>query len=138
MIRDGYNEELDELRGISRSGKQWIANIEARERKATGIPNLKVGYNRVFGYYIEITKTHQNKIPANYIRKQTLVNAERYITEDLKEYELKVLNAQDRIVELEAEKSLTCSRHRLLEVIPRIQATAAAIATLDVLVSLAE
>ncbi len=137
IIRDGYNEELDELRGISRSGKQWIANIEARERQATNIPNLKVGYNRVFGYYIEITKTHQDKIPANYIRKQTLVNAERYITEDLKEYELKVLNAQDRIIELEGE-IFDLLRHRLLEVIPRIQATSAAIATLDALISLAE
>ena len=137
VIRDGYNEELDELRSISRSGKEWIASIEAREREAAGIPNLKVGYNRVFGYYIEVTKAHQNKIPPHYVRKQTLVNAERYITEDLKEYELKVLNAQDRILELE-EEIFGLLRTKLLEVIPRIQATASLIATLDVLASMAE
>jgi len=85
VIRGGYDDELDELRSISRSGKEWIAGIENQERERTGIPNLKVGYNKVFGYYIEITKSHQEKVPAHYIRKQTLVNAERYITEDLKE-----------------------------------------------------
>jgi DNA mismatch repair protein MutS len=137
VIRDGYRDELDELRSISLSGKEWIAGIEARERENTGIPKLKVGYNRVFGYYIEVTKAHQDKIPAHYTRKQTLVNAERYITEDLKEYELKVLNAQDRIQELE-EEIFGLLRTKLLEVIPRIQATAAAVATLDALVSLAE
>jgi len=137
VIREGYHEELDELRSISYHGKEWIAGIEARERQLTGIPNLKVGYNKVFGYYIEITKTHQEKIPAHYARKQTLVNAERYITEDLKEYELKVLNAQETILKLE-EEIFGLLRSKLLEVIPRIQATAAAIATLDVLLSLAE
>ncbi|HMK35199.1 MAG TPA: DNA mismatch repair protein MutS [Desulfomonilaceae bacterium] len=136
-IRPGYNEELDELRSISRSGKEWIAGIEERERNATGIPNLRVSYNRVFGYYIEVTRSHQDKIPEHYTRKQTLVNAERYITEELKEYELKVLNAQDRIIELE-EEIFGILRTRLLEVIPRIQATAGAIATLDTLLSLAE
>jgi DNA mismatch repair protein MutS len=137
FIRDGYNEELDELRTIRVRGKEWIAAIEARERDATGIPNLKVGYNRVFGYYIEITKSHQSKVPDNYIRKQTLANAERYITEDLKEYELKVLNAQERILEIE-EEIFSLLRNRLLEVIPRIQKTATSIASLDALISLAE
>ncbi len=137
FIRDGYSDELDELRAISRSGKQWIAGIEAREREAAGIPNLRVGYNRVFGYYIEVTRSHQNKVPAHYVRKQTLVNAERYITEELKEYELKVLNSQERMLELE-EEIFDLLRTKLLEVIPRIQETAAAIATLDVFISLAE
>ncbi|MEW6530111.1 MAG: DNA mismatch repair protein MutS [Thermodesulfobacteriota bacterium] len=137
VIRPGYDEELDELRGISTHGKEWIAGIEARERERTGIPNLKVGYNKVFGYYIEVTRSHQAKVPPEYVRKQTLVNAERYITEDLKEYELKVLNAQDRILELE-EAIFSRLRMQLQEVIPRIQATAHLIATLDVLVSLAE
>jgi DNA mismatch repair protein MutS len=136
-IRAGYNEELDELRSISRSGKEWIAGIEERERSATGIPNLRVSYNKVFGYYIEVTRSHQDKIPPHYTRKQTLVNAERYITEELKEYELKVLNAQDRIIEIE-EEVFGVLRTRLLEVIPRIQASASAIATLDALVSLAD
>jgi DNA mismatch repair protein MutS len=137
IIREGYSEELDELRSISRHGKEWIAGIEADERVKTGIPNLRVGYNKVFGYYIEVTKSHQAKIPPNYVRKQTLVNAERYITEDLKEYELKVLNAQDRILELE-EQIFNLLRMKLLEVISRIQDTASSIATLDVSLSLAE
>jgi DNA mismatch repair protein MutS len=137
VVRQGYDEQLDELRTMSRSGKEWIAGIESRERERTGIPNLRVGYNRVFGYYIEVTKSHQGKVPQDYVRKQTLVNAERYITEDLKEYELKILNAQERILELE-EEIFSRLRAKLLEVIPRIQQTAAAIATLDVLLSLAE
>ena len=137
IIREGYSEELDELRSISRHGKEWIAGIEADERVKTGIPNLRVGYNKVFGYFIEVTKSHQAKIPPNYVRKQTLVNAERYITEDLKEYELKVLNAQDRILELE-EQIFNLLRMKLLEVIARIQDTASSIATLDVSLSLAE
>jgi DNA mismatch repair protein MutS len=137
VIREGYDEELDELRSIRRSSKEWIAGIEARERSATGITNLRVGYNKVFGYYIEVTKSHQDKVPAHYTRKQTLVNAERYITEDLKEYELKVLNAQEMIVGQE-ERIFNLLREKLLEVIPRIQEASAGIATLDVLLSFAE
>jgi DNA mismatch repair protein MutS len=137
VIRTGYDGELDELRSISRSGKEWIAGIESGEKERTGIPNLRVGYNKVFGYFIEVTKSHQDKVPGHYIRKQTLVNAERYITEDLKEYELKVLNAQERILERE-EEIYSRLRSQLIEVIPRIQQTAAALATLDVLLSLAE
>lgn len=137
VIREGYDKELDELRSIKFSGKEWIAGIEARERQATGIPTLKVGYNRVFGYYIEVTNTHREKVPPTYSRKQTLVNAERYITEELKEYEIKVLNAQEMIVELEM-KIFDLLRTRLLEIIPRIQQTSAGVATIDVLQSLAE
>jgi DNA mismatch repair protein MutS len=136
-IREGYNEELDELRSIRISGKEWIARIEAQERERTGIPKLKVGYNKVFGYYLEITKAYQDKIPQDYIRKQTLVNAERYITEELKNYELKILNAQERIVELETE-IFGKLRESLLEVLNRIQDTSAFLARLDVLQSLAE
>jgi len=137
IIKDGYHEELDELRTIRRSGKEWITRVERSERERTGIQSLKVGYNKVFGYYIEVTKAHQEKIPAHYIRKQTLVNAERYITEDLKEYELKILSAQDRITALENE-IFNLLRVRLLEVIPRIQETASSVACLDVLAALAD
>ncbi len=137
IVRQGYNKELDELRSIRVSGKEWIARIEASEREKTGIPKLKVGYNKVFGYYIEITKSFQDKIPSNYIRKQTLVNAERYITEELKDYEMKILNAQERIVELEME-IFHKLRENLLEVITRIQETANHIAVLDVLQSFAD
>lgn len=137
VIRSGYNSELDELREIGKSGKAWIAGIEKRERELTGVPNLKVGYNKVFGYFIEITRSHQDKVPDYYVRKQTLVGSERYITEELKEYELKVLNAQDRILELEEEIFLRL-RDKLLEVIERIQKTAESVASIDVVSALAE
>jgi DNA mismatch repair protein MutS len=136
-IREGYDDELDELRAVSGAGKEWIARFETVERERTGIPNLRVSFNRVFGYYIEVTKSHQEKVPAHYVRKQTLVNAERYITDELKEYELKTLNAQERIQELE-EKIFARLRAKLVEVIPRIQETARQIALLDVLTSLAD
>src|SRR5207302_515586 len=96
IIRPGYNAELDELHTIARSGKEWIARFQAQEITRTGIPSLKVGFNQVFGYYIEITHTHVSKIPADYQRKQTLKNAERYITPDLKAYEEKVPTAATR------------------------------------------
>ncbi len=136
-IRPGFNLQLDELREIGRSGKQWIAEIESRERQSTGINNLKVGYNRVFGYFIEVTKSNQGKVPSTYSRKQTLVNSERYITEELKEYELKVLTAQDRILEIE-EKIFETLRNNLIQVLGRIQDTATKIAILDVLACFAE
>ncbi len=101
IIRSGYNEELDELRDLSLNAKSWIANMQKEERERSGIPSLKVSYNRVFGYYIEITHTHRDKIPDNYIRKQTLVSSERYITPELKEYEDKILNAEELIGTLE-------------------------------------
>ena len=103
IINPGFHQELDELREISANGKSWIAKLETEERKKTEIPSLKIGYNRVFGYYIEVTKTHKDKVPEYYIRKQTLVNAERFISPQLKEYESKVLGAEERIKNLEYE-----------------------------------
>ena len=103
FIRDGFNAELDALRELARGGKQWIAHTRPRRPQRTGIPSLKVGFNKVFGYYIEITNAHRAKIPADYIRKQTVKNAERYITPELKEYEDKVLTADEKAKELEYE-----------------------------------
>jgi len=103
MIREGYNAELDELRELKHSGKTYLDQLVERERAETGISNLKIGFNKVFGYYLEISNSHLNKVPDTYIRKQTLVNAERFITQELKEYEAKVLSAEERIVELEYE-----------------------------------
>lgn len=101
LIKKGYNAELDELRSIAEHGKDWLVNYQQHERQKTGIPTLKVSYNKVFGYYLEVTHTHKDKIPADYIRKQTLVNAERFITPELKEWEEKILGAEDKINELE-------------------------------------
>lgn len=101
IIRDGYNADLDELREISREGKSWIVNLQNQEREKTAIPTLKIGFNKVFGYYFEVTRTHQDKVPEYFIRKQTLVNAERYITPELKEFEEKVLGAEEKMAELE-------------------------------------
>src|SRR5205814_6033583 len=97
VIREGYDRDLDELRHIARDGKEWIARFQAQEVTRTGIASLKVGFNQVFGYYIEITNANASRAPADYIRKQTLKNAERYITPELKEYEEKVLGAEDKI-----------------------------------------
>ena len=137
IIADGYNAELDELRAISREGKGFIARLEAQEKKRTGISSLKIRYNKVFGYYIEVTRTNLDSIPADYIRKQTLANAERYITPELKEYEDKVLGAEDRIRDLEfslfQEIREAAAGHGNL-----IARTADCLATVDVLVSLAE
>ncbi len=102
-IRNGVNTELDELRALAHGGKEWIAALQASEREKTGISTLKIGYNKVFGYYLEVTKVHQDKVPDDYIRKQTLVNSERYITPELKEYEEKILTAEEKIEVLEAE-----------------------------------
>ncbi len=101
IIRSGYNPELDELRDISKNAKNWIANLQAKERELTNIPSLKVSFNKVFGYYIDISNAHKDKVPEHYIRKQTLVNSERYITPELKEWEDKILNAQEKIEDLE-------------------------------------
>jgi DNA mismatch repair protein MutS len=103
LINDGYNLELDELRRITREGKSWIYDLQNKEREKTKIPTLKIGFNKVFGYYFEVTKTHNHKIPDYFIRKQTLVNSERYITPELKEYEEKVLGAEERMAEIEYE-----------------------------------
>ena len=101
VIRPGVDEELDQLRDIAYRGKDYLARLQQRESQRTGIPSLKVAYNNVFGYYIEVTNTHRDKVPPEWIRKQTLVNAERYITQELKEYEEKILGAQDKIAIIE-------------------------------------
>lgn len=137
IIRDGYDKELDELRGISRDGKGWIARLEVQERKRTGISSLKVRYNQVFGYYIEVTKANLHLVPEDYIRKQTLTNAERFNTPQLKEYESKVLGAEERLKSLEYELFRRL-RERVAEQNRRIQGSASALATLDALLSLAE
>src|SRR5213075_3015378 len=103
IIRGGYSGELDRLRGLAAGGKEWIARYQAEQAAATGIANLKVAYNKVFGYYIEITNSQKDKTPPHYQRKQTTVNSERYITPELKEYEEKVLTADERAKELECE-----------------------------------
>jgi DNA mismatch repair protein MutS len=137
VINEGYNEELDGLRKISRSGKTFITLLEKKERERTGISSLKVRYNKVFGYYIEVTKPNLSLVPSEYIRKQTLVNSERFITPELKEYEEKVLNAEERIGELEYSLFLEI-REKISNEALRLQKIASAIAHLDVLASLAE
>ncbi|MCJ7681052.1 MAG: DNA mismatch repair protein MutS, partial [Candidatus Aminicenantes bacterium] len=137
LIADGFNSELDELRDISRSGKTFISELEKKEREQTGISTLKVKYNKVFGYYIEITNSHLPMVPEHYMRKQTLVNAERFITPELKEYEQKVLHAEERIGELEHKLFLDI-RAGIAKKNERLQAIAGRLARLDVLSGLAE
>ncbi|MFB3926408.1 MAG: DNA mismatch repair protein MutS [Syntrophales bacterium] len=137
MIKKGYDEELDNLISITRDGKQWIASMEERERKKTGINSLKIGFNSVFGYYIEVTRANAHLVPDDYVRKQTLVNAERYINPELKGYEETVLNADEKKKEREYRLFLEV-RARIAGEIRRIQATASFLADLDALVSLAE
>jgi DNA mismatch repair protein MutS len=137
FARDGVDRELDELRTISRSGKQIIAEMETRERARTGIQSLKVRYNRVFGYYIEVSKSNLHAVPLDYQRKQTIAGGERFITPALKEYEEKVLGADERILERELEM-FEILRAAVAAEAPRVQATARAMATLDVLSTLAE
>ena len=137
IIARGYNEELDELVVISKDGKSWLADYQAREMEITDIPSLKVGFNNVFGYYIEVTHVHTDKVPETYQRKQTLKNAERYITPELKEFESKVLSAEERAQDLEYQIFVEI-RNKIAEHIPRIQQVAENIALLDVLASLAE
>ncbi|HHT9138367.1 MAG TPA: DNA mismatch repair protein MutS [Candidatus Wunengus sp. YC60] len=136
LIREGYDAALDELKYISRNGKSWIANFQAEEIARTGINSLKVGYNKVFGYYIEVTNTNKDNIPQSYIRKQTLKNAERFITPDLKEYETKVLTADERAKDLEYDLFIQI-REQVSTFTPRLQRTSEAIALLDVLSTLA-
>lgn len=137
VIKQGFNAELDELRNLSTSGKEYLAQLQARERERTQIPSLKVAYNKVFGYYIEISNAHKNKVPDDYIRKQTLVNAERYITPELKSYEEKILNAEERIYQLETE-FFNELRITISDEAEKIQKNAQLIATLDCLLSFAE
>ncbi len=137
FVRPGFSAELDDVRAAAHNAKTWIANLERTERERTGIRSLKVGYNKVFGYYIEVTHAHRNAVPANYVRKQTLTNAERYITPELKEYETLILNADERIAEIE--------RRLLSELIQALSAhgralfeAAQVVARLDVAAALAE
>ncbi|NNE70597.1 MAG: DNA mismatch repair protein MutS, partial [Rhodothermales bacterium] len=137
VIRDGFDPALDELREMARSGKSWLAKLQKEESERTGIPSLKIGFNRVFGYYLEITHAHRDKVPETYIRKQTLVNAERYITPELKEFEEKILTAEERMTSLEAELFATL-RARVADETPTLQMNAHLMATLDVQCALAE
>ncbi len=137
IIKDGYNSELDGLRQVIREGKTWIARLEKQERERTGINSLKVRFNQVFGYYIEITKTHLNRVPDDYIRKQTLTNAERFITPRLKEYESRVLGAEEKINRLEY-KLFDEIRSTVSMANRRIQQTASSLGDLDVLATFAQ
>ncbi|MBR4287353.1 MAG: DNA mismatch repair protein MutS [Clostridia bacterium] len=136
MIRDGYNAELDTLRDIVNNGKDYLAAVEQAEQEKTGIKKLKIGYNRVFGYYIEVTNSFKDLVPDHYIRKQTLTNCERYITQELKELESKVLGAQERIVRIEYEL-FAAIRSQIADQLERVRTTARAVARLDALCSLA-
>ena len=136
VIRTGFSEELDQLRSISRDGQSWLRNYQKQQADRTGIANLKVGYNKVFGYYIEINHTSADKAPADYIRKQTIKNAERYITEELKEYETQALDAEERALELEQEL-FDQLRRQAAQYVSRLQALAETIAQCDCLTALA-
>lgn len=137
VIAEGVDRELDELRHIAFEGKDYLLKIQQRETELTGIPSLKISYNNVFGYYLEVRNTHKDKVPADWIRKQTLVNAERYITQELKEYEEKIMGAQDKILVLETKlyNDLVLA---LAEFTPAIQINANLLARLDCLLSFAQ
>lgn len=137
IIKLGYSEQIDELKKATTDGKNWIIKIEADEREKTGIKNLKVGFNKVFGYYIEVTKSFLSQVPDRFIRKQTLTNAERYITEELKEIENKVLGAEEKVINLEYN-AFTEVREEISRNIKRLQKSAMIVATLDVLTSFAQ
>jgi DNA mismatch repair protein MutS len=137
MIKPGYHNELDELVKISRDGKGWLANLEVQEREATGITALKVRYNKVFGYYIEVPKSRASDVPVNYVRKQTLVNAERYITDELKTFETRVLNAEDQRAALELD-IFNEIRQEIVKNYKNLQSAARFLARLDCLLNLAE
>ncbi|MEO1982041.1 MAG: DNA mismatch repair protein MutS, partial [Fuerstiella sp.] len=135
VVRPGFNAKLDELRDLAKGGKQWIASYQAQESERTGISNLKIGFNKVFGYYLEVTGAHLSKVPEDYIRKQTLKNQERYITPELKEYEDKVLRAEDQSKALEQE-IFSKLKEEVAEHVARLLSTAEALAEIDVLVGL--
>ncbi|HEX8387047.1 MAG TPA: DNA mismatch repair protein MutS, partial [Rubricoccaceae bacterium] len=136
-VREGFSPELDELRRVAGSGKEFLQELQAKEAKRTGIPSLKIGYNRVFGYFLEVSNAHRDKAPAEWIRKQTLVGAERYVTPELKHYEETILTAQDKIGVLEAQIVDTL-RMAVAEAVEPVQANARALAALDVLTCFAE
>jgi len=137
FIKQGIHEELDKLRSIASGGKEYLINIQQRESEATGIPSLKISFNNVFGYYLEVTNVHKNKVPAEWIRKQTLANAERYITPELKEYEEKITGSEEKIlaIELEMYNNLLIA---LQDYIAALQANGNIIAVLDCLCCFAE
>ncbi len=137
VIQDGVNEELDELRRIAYSGKDYLLQIQNREAELTGIQSLKIGYNNVFGYYLEVRNTYKDKVPAEWVRKQTLAQAERYITQELKEYEEKILGAEDKILSLEAQLFSDLVQ-AIQQFIPQIQTNAALLARIDCLLSFAK
>ena len=137
IIKKGYNEEVDKLKEASTNGKYWLVELEAKERELTGIKNLKISFNKVFGYYIEISKSNLGLVPDRYIRKQTLTTGERYITEELKQMENTILGSQEKLVDLEYKLFIEI-RQKIAAEIPRIQKTAETIATLDTLCSFAE
>jgi len=137
IIKTGYDEEVDRLRNAAANGKEWIASLEAQEREKTGIKNLKIGYTKVFGYYLEVTRSYYNLVPDHYIRKQTLANCERYVTQELKEMEETILGAETKVVELEYQ-IFTKIREQISSQAGRLKKTAAGIAELDALCSLAE
>ncbi|SES69675.1 DNA mismatch repair protein MutS [Natronincola peptidivorans] len=137
VIKDGYNQEVDQLRSASRDGKSWITTLELKEREKTGIKSLKIGYNKVFGYYIEVTRSNLSMVPTEYIRKQTLSNCERYITPDLKEVESKILGSEEKVISLEYQL-FNQIRSIIEKEVAKIQNTARAIAQLDTIYSLAE
>ena len=137
IIKIGYNEEIDKLKTATTEGKNWIVNLEAEEREKTGIKNLKVGFNKVFGYFIEVTKSYLSQVPERYVRKQTLTNAERYITEDLKNLENQILGAEEKVVNLEYNAFIEI-REQIAKNIKRLQITAMAVSELDVLTSFAQ
>src|SRR5690606_4846000 len=137
LFKDGYHAELDRMRELVRGGRDWIATLQREESARTGIPNLKVGYNKVFGYYIEVSKGQVGNVPGDYERKQTLVNAERYVTPQLKSREEEIVHAQENMQRLEYQLFVEL-RDRVSAEARRIQETADAIATIDVLLSFAE
>ena len=137
VIRQGWSDELDNLRSVRDGARQFIASLQVRERERTGISTLKVGFNKVFGYYLEVSKANTAKVPADYVRKQTLTNAERYFTPELKEWEEKVFGAEDRIIQLETELFAEV-RSRVGGVVTRLQDSGARLATADVLCTFAE
>ncbi|MEE9164839.1 MAG: DNA mismatch repair protein MutS [Nitrospinota bacterium] len=137
VIKDGFNKELDELRSILRDGKSWITQMEEQEKKKTGITTLKVRYNKIYGYYIEVTKKNLDAVPENYIRKQSLVNCERFISQELKEYEEKILGAEEKMIALENE-ILQTLREKVAKEGKRVQKMAAKIAEIDVLLTFSE
>lgn len=137
LIKDGFHQEVDQLRTAARDGKRWLAGLEAREKEKTGIKSLKVGFNKVFGYYLEVTRANLGMVPEYYQRRQTLANAERFITPELKEYESLILGAEDRLVELEYSLFVDI-RNRIAQEVNRIQQSASLLSEIDALIALAE